>query len=86
VVKLLLGGEAINLDYPDRGHHRPVAWAAIQEHKGVVKLLLEQGDVDLKRTDKNRLILFEWATLEGWMRRRCQVIVAEGRRRPQSRR
>jgi len=30
----------------------PVGWAAIKNHEGVVKLLLEQEDVDLNRPDE----------------------------------
>ena len=51
LVTVLINGESYEVDQQDCAGRTPLAWAAESGHEGVVKLLLERGNVDPNRPD-----------------------------------
>ena len=53
LVTVLINDEGHEVDRQDCAGRTPLSWAARNGHEGVVKLLLERGNVDPDRPDKN---------------------------------
>jgi len=65
VASALFGWKYFNPDEPDCHGETPLMWAAKGGHDGVVKLLLEQGDVSPDRSDNNGVTPLQWAAANG---------------------
>jgi len=55
----------VNPNRPDKGGQTPLSWAARNRHDGVVKLLLERGDVKPNRPDRGGRTPLWWAASIG---------------------
>ena len=65
LVTVLINDEGYEVDQQDCAGRTPLSWAAINGHEGVVKLLLERGNVDPDRPDKNNEGPLGWAAIKG---------------------